>query len=282
MRTELFLITSLALLGACAPEEVDTTDTDDDGLLDSEEESLGTDPALPDTDGDTLTDGDEVNTHGTDPLLVDTDADAYQDNWELAEGSNPIDAASMIYQGGWPYNPDKAQYDGRVWEDAGINGGDPIPAHEFMDKFGDMVNLGDFADHGKYIVLDIPAMWCGPCNGLASWISGGSDMGYGFGSSYPNLPEAVASGEIYWISLIGQDYGGSDVDQSELETWYELYPDPVIPVMADNGPGLDIFIAETNAFPTVVLLNEKLEIASGPTIFDYYAALTEAEAIVSK
>jgi hypothetical protein len=46
-------------------------DTDGDGLLDSEEAALGTDPELADTDGDGLSDGAEVNTHGTDPLAVD-------------------------------------------------------------------------------------------------------------------------------------------------------------------------------------------------------------------
>jgi uncharacterized delta-60 repeat protein len=43
-------------------------DTDDDGLSDSEEGALGTDPADPDTDGDGFTDGLEVGELGTDPL----------------------------------------------------------------------------------------------------------------------------------------------------------------------------------------------------------------------
>jgi serine/threonine-protein kinase len=43
------------------------TDTDGDGLADTDEVTLGTDPNNPDTDGDTYSDGDEV-TAGTDPL----------------------------------------------------------------------------------------------------------------------------------------------------------------------------------------------------------------------
>jgi len=43
------------------------TDTDGDGLSDTDEATLGTDPTNPDSDGDTFTDGDEV-TQGTDPL----------------------------------------------------------------------------------------------------------------------------------------------------------------------------------------------------------------------
>jgi len=42
------------------------TDTDGDGLSDTDEAALGTDPDNPDSDGDTFTDGDEV-AQGTDP-----------------------------------------------------------------------------------------------------------------------------------------------------------------------------------------------------------------------
>jgi len=43
------------------------TDEDGDGLKDSQEITLGTQPLNPDTDGDTWTDGEEVNVYGTDP-----------------------------------------------------------------------------------------------------------------------------------------------------------------------------------------------------------------------
>ncbi|MCK5091389.1 MAG: dockerin type I repeat-containing protein, partial [Gammaproteobacteria bacterium] len=67
-----------------------TTDTDGDGLTDTFEQSIGTDPSLADTDGDGLSDYTEVNydgdstayTPGADlnPLSPDTDADGIQDN----------------------------------------------------------------------------------------------------------------------------------------------------------------------------------------------------------
>lgn len=45
------------------------TDSDSDGLDDSEEGAHGTDPDYWDSDKDGFSDGDEVNLHGTDPLL---------------------------------------------------------------------------------------------------------------------------------------------------------------------------------------------------------------------
>jgi thiol-disulfide isomerase/thioredoxin len=280
MRTELFLLASLALV-ACAPGENDDPDTDGDGLTDGEEADLGTDKNLPDTDGDTLTDGDEVNTHGTDPLLVDTDTDTYQDNWELTEGTDPVDAESRIYLGSWPYNPDKAQYDGRSWDDVGTGEGDMIPAHEFLDHYGEMLNIGDFANHGKYIIVDVSAIWCGPCNGMASWISGEGDT-YGFGSTYaPSLEGAVAAGEIYWITILGQDVSGGTVELEELQAWEESYPDPNVPILADDGNAVE-FVNQSGGWPSVMLFDENLTVVAGPNIFDYYAALSTAESILAE
>ncbi|MQQ44889.1 LPXTG cell wall anchor domain-containing protein, partial [Streptococcus mitis] len=55
-------------------EDPETKDTDGDGLTDKEEVEKGTDPTKSDTDGDGLTDKEEVE-KGTDPLKPNTDAD---------------------------------------------------------------------------------------------------------------------------------------------------------------------------------------------------------------
>lgn len=88
-------------------------DTDGDGLVDTQEGVLGTDPNNPDTDGDGLRDGDEVliygtnprsrdsdndilldfeevNTHKTNPNNPDTDGDGVSDGLEVAQGTDPL------------------------------------------------------------------------------------------------------------------------------------------------------------------------------------------------
>ena len=108
-------------------------DFDSDGLTNSEEVLLGTDPNNPDTDGDGIGDGQEVidntnplddcdslggtaldssdcdedglsnaqeNTIGTDPNIADTDGDGINDGQEVDDNTDPLDACDSI--GGIP------------------------------------------------------------------------------------------------------------------------------------------------------------------------------------
>lgn len=48
-------------------------------------------PPAQDSDGDGISDFDEVHVHGTNPLVEDTDGDGLEDNYELIAGSDPTD-----------------------------------------------------------------------------------------------------------------------------------------------------------------------------------------------
>jgi serine/threonine protein kinase len=58
-------------------------DNDGDGLSNQKETELQTDPNNRDTDGDGLTDGQEVNQYGTDPRNIDSDSDSLVDGQEV-------------------------------------------------------------------------------------------------------------------------------------------------------------------------------------------------------
>jgi len=64
-------------------------DSDNDGLADAEEVTLGTNPNHPDTDGDGLGDFAEVKTHRSNPLANDSDGDGYSDGVEVAKAGDP-------------------------------------------------------------------------------------------------------------------------------------------------------------------------------------------------
>ncbi len=109
---------TLPIVGTTAPAATATPsiliDSDGDGLSDDQELSLGTNPDSPDTDGDSLSDGDEaliratdplnkdtdndilsdgdeVNLYGTSPLMADTDGDGVNDGVEAASQTDPLD-----------------------------------------------------------------------------------------------------------------------------------------------------------------------------------------------
>ncbi len=70
-----------------------TADSDGDGLSNSEERRIGTDPYNPDTDGDGLTDYQEVREYATDPLKADTDGDNLTDYAEIMQHkTSPVKA----------------------------------------------------------------------------------------------------------------------------------------------------------------------------------------------
>jgi hypothetical protein len=74
-------------------------DDDRDGLLDSVEAMLGTRPDIPDTDGDGLTDGEEVNQYETNPLAPDMDGDGLTDLDELRTYNTDPKRADMDRDG---------------------------------------------------------------------------------------------------------------------------------------------------------------------------------------
>lgn len=80
------------LAGTALPVQAQV-DSDGDGIYDSQEATLGTDPQVADTDGDGLIDGVELAL-GLDPLAVDSDGDGVSDPSEYLAGSDPLDPAS--------------------------------------------------------------------------------------------------------------------------------------------------------------------------------------------
>jgi len=64
-------------------------DFDKDGLTNIKEQEVGTNPASVDSDGDNLTDYEEVTKYQTNPLAIDTDKDEIYDDDEIKLGLDP-------------------------------------------------------------------------------------------------------------------------------------------------------------------------------------------------
>lgn len=128
-------------------------DIDGDGLINSIEAVLGTDPMNRDTDNDLLADGEEVNVYGTDPLNADSDTDGYRDGTETANGSAPLNRLSVP----------QLSANGDINLDGNINAGDILVAQRHVlglmtSLTAEQVSRGDLYPSGGDGVVDLSDM----------------------------------------------------------------------------------------------------------------------------
>jgi hypothetical protein len=119
---------SLALTGCVADVKLEL-DADEDGLLDSEEAALGSDPSNPDSDGDN-----------------------YNDGAEAAANTSPTDAEDHPYKNGWQI--DACRHDITA---TGESEGEVADDFALVDQFGETVHLHDFCNQVVYMVF--AAFW---------------------------------------------------------------------------------------------------------------------------
>jgi len=131
------------------------TDADNDGLTEREENQIGTDPNVSDTDGDGINDGDELNKYKSDPLVADSDKDGLNDYEEAIKYNtdpNSIDTDGdelndFAEVNSYKTDPNKKDTDNdKLGDGYEVNKYKTNPAKKDTDNDG----LDDFAELDKY------------------------------------------------------------------------------------------------------------------------------------
>ena len=68
-----------------------------------------------------------------------------------------------------------------------------------------MVDIYDFAQPGKFMILDVSARWCSYCQEMAKWMDGTTNFYgqyYGDEEWYSDVADAVDNGDIYWVTVL--------------------------------------------------------------------------------
>ena len=85
-----------------------------------------------------------------------------------------------------------------------------------FDHNGNTFDL--YQHYGSLIVLDLSAMWCGPCNQA--------------GSHAQAVQDAYAGDDLIYVTVLIDDLQGNDPDLDDLQHWATSYGNTTSPVVA--------------------------------------------------
>lgn len=130
-------------------------------------------------------------------------------------------------------------------EGEGFQNGEVIPELRSEDQYGDVTSLWQFA--GEYLLLDLSAFWCGPCQEEA-----------------PHLVELQHDFEgcAQVVTVIIQDLESQSTDAAEAAEWADSFELEDIPVFSDpEGWYLGLFPpGSTVAIPRFILVDPELRV----------------------
>ncbi|NMA91138.1 MAG: VWA domain-containing protein, partial [Amphibacillus sp.] len=115
-------------------------DSDGDELTDTMEYLIGTDPFNPDTDGDGLTDYEEIYLTFTDPLIYDTNGSGISDGEEDFDGDGLNNIQELLY-GTDPYNDDTDEDGLTDYDEIFVYYTDPLSTDTDADGLSDILEI---------------------------------------------------------------------------------------------------------------------------------------------
>lgn len=228
-----------------------TGDADADGLTNLEEQTLGTDPTKPDTDGDTLKDGDEVKTYRSSPTNKDSDGDGLEDGTEVnVHRTNPtktdsdddgISDTRELSLGSDPANKNSKPL---LTSIGVVTGGDPGEGLDLDGNFPYALSFGGNdaanvkirdAQFQPLIDAEVPGAEILAGNTIANWYV------VKYGDSDNDTSLAAATGSIRWSAAASPTQPDVVLTLSDLEVGAQYKLQMIFGEQCCNR-GFDVFL----------------------------------------
>ena len=145
-----------------------------------------------------------------------------------------------------------------------LQAGDTFPHFISIDQFEDTVDIYDFAGQGKYILIEMGATWCSPCNLLAGWLTYGEEDIKSkpfWKNEYDQIYELIKNDEIIFITILYEDEFKDTATFDTVYEWYSTYPEETIPILCDSDKLLHSLIKPTG-IPAITLVDENMKIVN--------------------
>ena len=142
--------------------------------------------------------------------------------------------------------------------------GDTFPEFISVDQYDELVNIYDFANQGKYILIELGTSWCSPCNVVANWLSYNdkeiTNKSF-WKPEYQKIYDIIHNDEIFFITILYEDENRNNATYDTIYEWFDNYPDENIPLLIDQNKLLHTWMKPTG-IPAITLVDENMKIVN--------------------
>jgi hypothetical protein len=133
--------------------------------------------------------------------------------------------------------------------------GQPVKHIAAYNHLGEAVNVCDWA--GTPIVMDLSALWCGPCHMASEYLATGATQDP-FSGIGPDLRAMIGDGSAIWLTFLVQDDTEGDATTMHAAAWDAMYHHDNIPVLNElDTPMLPNYL-QVGCWPTAWVIDPEL------------------------
>jgi hypothetical protein len=133
--------------------------------------------------------------------------------------------------------------------------GQPVKHIAAHNHLGEAVNVCEWA--GTPIVMDLSALWCGPCHMASAYLATGTGQDP-FSGIGPDLRTMIGDGTAIWLTFLVQDDTNGDATTMHAAAWDAMYHHDNIPVLNElDTPMLPNYL-QVGCWPTAWVIDPEL------------------------